>query len=190
MIIALFFQQVHSYTHLNWRLLGSLLLELIFEGESNFPQTPQPTTSTDSPTTSGNATEFDVKTEELRLKKIVEDEDDGVWTKYSKEEDEEEEEELNSFSLFKESIKVFMHAELMVEKEEFKDDAVDDDEYFERSNSSDSVSSEGNVYEYYGSQWVKKHGLDDTRELQCTYSHNKRKFYMLLDITVSDDEKK
>ena len=75
-----------------------------------------------------------------------------------------------------------MHAELMVEKEEFEDEAVDDDEYFERSNSSDSVSSEGNIYEYYGSQWVKKHGLDATRELQCTYSHNKRKFYLLLDI--------
>ena len=80
---------------MNWRLLGSLLLELIFEGESNFPQTPKPTTSTGSPTTDANNTEFAIKTEELRLKKIVEDDehDDDSWTKYSKEEDEEEDEE-------------------------------------------------------------------------------------------------
>ena len=159
---------------MNWRLLGSLLLELIFEGESNFPQTPKPTTSTDSPATNANDTEFDIKTEELRLKKIVEDEDDGTWTKYSKE-DEEEEEELNSFSLFKESIEVFMHAELMVEKEDIGEDAIDEDEFIDSSNASGLLSSEDKVYEYYGSQWVKKHGLDATRELQCTYSHNKRK---------------
>ena len=60
---------------MNWRLLGSLLLELIFEGESNFPQTPKPTTSTDSPATNANDTDFDIKTEELRLKKIVKGEE-------------------------------------------------------------------------------------------------------------------
>ena len=164
---------------MNWRLLGSLLLELIFEGESNFPQTPKPTTSTDTPTTDANNTEFDIKTEELRLKKIVEDDehDDDSWTKYSKEEDEEEdEEERNSFSLFKESIKVFMHAELMVEKDNEEDDTTDDEEFFERSNTSEPAKSGLKVYEYYGQQWVKKHGLDATRELQCTYTHNKRKF--------------
>ena len=154
--------------------MGSLLLELIFEGESNFPQTPKPTTSTDKPTTSTNDTDFDIKTEELRLKKIVEDEDEGSWTKYSKE-DEEEEEEINSFSLFKESIEVFMHAELMVEKEYAEEDDENETENFERSNASEPLSSDDTIYEYYGSQWVKKHGLDATRELQCTYSHNKRK---------------
>ena len=55
--------------------------------------------------------------------------------------------------------------ELMVEKEDIGEDAIDEDEFIDSSNASGLLSSENKVYEYYGSQWVKKHGLDATREL-------------------------
>ena len=168
--------QVHSYTHLNWRLLGSLLLEVTFEGESTFPQTPQPTLSTDIPTTpTVKNTTGDGRTEELRMKKIVEEtEDKGS----SKQERMYKESVSESFLLYKESIEVIMHAELMVEEDletENDNGEKEEDRQTKSRNTSNMFSAGSRIFEYDETTWVKKHVLDATRQLQCTFSHTKRK---------------
>ena len=171
--IVIFDLQVHSYTHLNWRLLGSLLLEVTFEGESTFPQTPQPTLSTDLPTTptESNPTE-DGRTEELRLKKIVEEKAEDKGSS-------KQERDTNSFLLYKESIDVIMHAELMVEEDLDSDYDIgerEEDRLSKSRNTSNMFSAGSQIFEYDETTWVKKHVLDATRQLQCTFSHTKRKF--------------
>ena len=146
-------------------------MEVTFEGESTFPQTPQPTLSTDIPTTpTENNTEGDGRTEELRLKKIVEEPEDKGSSK--------QERDTNSFLLYKESIEVIMHAELMVEQDPDTDYDIgekEEDKQIKSRNTSNMLLAENQKFEYDETTWVKKHTLDATRQLQCTFSHTKRK---------------
>ena len=91
--------------------MGSLLLEVTFEGESTFPQTPLPTFSTDISMQKKNYTKTEGRTEELRMKKIVKGRGGDQNKKSTMSQDK------NSFYVYKESIEVSMHAELMIEQD-------------------------------------------------------------------------
>ena len=161
--------------------MGSLLLEVTFEGESTFPQTtPQPTFSTEISTPKEEeTTQSGVRAEELRRggsQGVEEKTDNGSEQKYSN-----DEEDISSFLLYKESIEVLMHAEMMVKQDDSisdnGEDFMDDEEIASSTNTTNVFSSEENqeVYEIAGENWVKKHELDAKRQLQCTFTHTKRK---------------
>ena len=158
---------------------------MTFEGESTFPQTPKPTLSTNIPATVGNVTENEVKAEELKFKKDVdekEEDGDGNEKPYLN-----EEKDSDSFLLYKESIEVLMHAELMMADDfVLPDEDVDEDvgetkdeqtkfrvkPKKDEAFASTTMAARTNVD---GVTWRKKHDLAATRQLQCTFAHTKRK---------------
>ena len=155
---------------------------MTFEGESTFPQTPKPTLSTNIPATVENVTENEVKAEELKFKKDVdekEEDGDGNEKPYLN-----EEKDSDSFLLYKESIEVLMHAELMMADDFVLPDDVDEDvgetkdeqTKFrvkpKKNEASTTMAPRTNVD---GVTWRKKHDLAATRQLQCTFAHTKRK---------------
>ena len=157
---------------------------MTFEGESTFPQTPKPTLSTKIPATVENVTENIVKAEELKFKKDVDEKEedrDGNEKPYLN-----EEKDSDSFLLYKESIEVLMHAELMMADDFVLPDDVDEDVGETKDEqtkfrvkpkengafTSTTIAPRTNVD---GVTWRKKHDLAATRQLQCTFAHTKRK---------------
>ena len=148
-------------------------MEVTFEGESTFPQTPQPTFSTDISIQSKNDTKTtEGRTEELRLKKIVQDQNRDKNKKSTT-----SHQDKNSFHLYKESIEVSMHAELMIEQDLLLSEDVKQEEKFrfKTKNVSNVIPPKNQIIELEGTTWMKKHELDATRRLQCTFAHTKRK---------------
>ena len=148
--------------------MGSLLLEVTFDGEATFPPTTKPTSSTNMPT---NNTEHGV----LKLGGLK-----GLGKVEGKEGAKEvnvETNDVNSFHLYKESIEVSMHAELMIEEKLLLgDDVVKqyEDDQFKSTNTANSIPSpppknEG-IVEFDNTNWVKKHNLTAKRKLQCTFA--------------------
>ena len=159
---------------------------MTFEGESTFPQTPKPTLSTNIPATVENVTENEVKTEELKFKKDVdekEEDGDGNEKPYLN-----EEKDSDSFLLYKESIEVLMHAELMMADDFVLPDDVDEDvgetkdeqtkfRVKPKKNEAFSSTTMAPRTNVDGVTWRKKHDLAATRQLQCTFAHTKRKLH-------------
>ena len=97
-----------------------------------------------------------------------------------------EEKDSDSFLLYKESIEVLMHAELMVADDFVLPDDVDEDVGETKDEQtkfrvkpkkneafpSTTMAPRTNVD---GVTWRKKHDLAATRQLQCTFAHTKRK---------------
>ena len=159
-------------------------MEVTFEGESTFPQTPKPTLSTNIPATVENVTDNKLKAEELKFKKDVDEKEedrDGNEKPYLN-----EEKDSDSFLLYKESIEVLMHAELMMADDFVLPDDVDEDVGETKDEqtkfrvkpkengafTSTTIAPRTNVD---GVTWRKKHDLAATRQLQCTFAHTKRK---------------
>ena len=157
---------------------------MTFEGESTFPQTPKPTLSTNIPATVENVTDNKLKAEELKFKKDVDEKEedrDGNEKPYLN-----EEKDSDSFLLYKESIEVLMHAELMMADDFVLPDDVDEDVGETKDEqtkfrvkpkengafTSTTIAPRTNVD---GVTWRKKHDLAATRQLQCTFAHTKRK---------------
>ena len=158
---------------------------MTFEGESTFPQTPKPTLSTNIPATVENVTENEVKVEELKFKKDVdekEEDGDGNEKPYLN-----EEKDSDSFLLYKESIEVLMHAELMMADDFVLPDEDADDDVGETKDEQTKFRVKPKKNEAFpsttmaprtnvdGVTWRKKHDLAATRQLQCTFAHTKRK---------------
>ena len=142
-------------------------MEVTFEGESTFPQTPQPTFSTDISIQSKNDTKTtEGRTEELRLKKIVQDQNRDKNKKSTT-----SHQDKNSFHLYKESIEVSMHAELMIEENLILDEEVEQQEEEQLTNVTKSISPPKNeIVEFDETTWVKRHNLTAIRKLQCTFA--------------------
>ena len=149
---------------------------MIFEGESTFPQTPQPTFSTDIYTKKkNNNTKTEGRTEELRMKNIV---------KYEEEKENPDEKSTeahdiptDSFHLYKESIEVSMNAELMIQQDLLLiDDVEQEEDGLKITNVTNASHGNHKVVEVLGTTWIMKHELSTTRTLQCTFTHSKRKF--------------
>lgn len=146
-------------------------MEVTFEGESTFPQAPQPTFSTDISIQKKNNSKIEGRTEELRLKKIIKDEE-----RKGKNNKGTEQQNTNSFHLYKESIEVSMHAEFMIEQDLLlSEDVEQEEEQLKTTNVTNAIPPKNKIVELEGTTWVKNHELTATRKLQCTFSHTKRK---------------
>ena len=153
------------YSHLNWRLVGSLLLEVTFEGETTFPSTPQPTYSTDIATNNTEPTDL----EDGSQSETDENEENKEEEQSNERVQEKEEASVSSFHLYKEAIEVTMHAQFMKN--------VDESEQYETTETATmGLEEKSQLVEFDGETWVKINELTATRKLQCTYAHSLRKY--------------
>ena len=168
------FIKVNSYTPLNWRLLGSLLMEVTFDGKATFSPTTQPTFSANIP---ANKTErevtkldglkgLDVELGELKQKVKSKDGDKKVSNGTG---------DVDSFHLYKESIEVSMHAELMIEESPMLGEDIEQQQEEDHLMST-NVTKKLELVEFEETTWVKRNKLIAIRKLQCTFAHSISKY--------------
>lgn len=155
---------------MNWRLLGSLLLEVTFDGESTFSPTTQPTFSANIPT---NKTEREViKLDGLKdLGREPNELKQKVKSKDGDKKGSNDTGAVDSFHLYKESIEVSMHAELMIEESPMLGEDIEQQQEEDHLMST-NVTKKLELVEFEETTWVKRNKLIAIRKLQCTFAHS------------------